>query len=204
MPFVLFFIKKRKGTADFVKRQSSEYCHPKHAFMITLFYENDKLFNQDTYDNIVSQIDLLTLECPTCHHSGCLIKHARYNRTFRVSHSVITVKIIRVLCKECGHTHAILLCDFVPYSQILIDDQLDIITNDNDQEILSNSPCLDLSDIRYVRKQFTLYWKQRLLSQSISLDDSVSYACFKYFRQQFMQIKATINSCQDVTHLTFF
>lgn len=81
MPFVLLFIKKRKGTADFVKRQSSEYCHPKHAFMITLFYENDKLFNQDTYDNIVSQIDLLTLECPTCHHSGCLIKHARYNRT---------------------------------------------------------------------------------------------------------------------------
>ena len=51
MPFVLLFIKKRKGTADFVKRQSSEYCHPKHAFMITLFYENDKLFNQDTYDN---------------------------------------------------------------------------------------------------------------------------------------------------------
>lgn len=193
-----------KGTAAFVKRQSSEYCHPKHTFMITLFYENDKLFNQDTYDNIISQIDLFTLECPTCHHSGCLIKHARYNRTFRASHSIITVKITRVLCKECGHTHAILLCDFVPYSQILIDDQLDILTNDNDQEILSSSPGLDLSDIRYVRKQFTLYWKQRLLSQSISLDDSISYACFKYFRQQFMQIKTTINSCQDVTHLTFF
>lgn len=51
MPFVLLFIKKRKGTADFVKRQSSEYCHPKHAFMITLFYENDKLFNQDIFQN---------------------------------------------------------------------------------------------------------------------------------------------------------
>lgn len=128
-----------KGTAAFVKRQSSEYYHPKHTFMITLFYENDKLFNQDTYDNIISQIDLFTLECPTCHHSGCLIKHARYNRTFRVSHSIITVKITRVLCKECGHTHAILLCDFIPYSQILIDDQLDILTNDNDQEILACS-----------------------------------------------------------------
>ena len=124
--FCVIIYKKMKGTAAFVKRQSSEYCHPKHTFMITLFYENDKLFNQDTYDNIISQIDLSTLECPTCHHSGCLIKHARYNRTFRVSHSIITVKITRVLCKECGHTHAILLCDFVPYSQILIDDQLDI------------------------------------------------------------------------------
>lgn len=104
--------------------------------MITLIYENDNPVTQDTYDNIMSQIDLLTLECPSCHHTGNLIKHAKYNRTFRVSDSIITIKIVRVLCKECGHTHAILLCDFVPYSQILIDDQLDIM-NDQGNEISS-------------------------------------------------------------------
>ena len=104
--------------------------------MITLIYENDNPVTQDTYDNIMSQIDLLTLECPSCHHTGSLIKHAKYNRTFRVSDSIITIKIVRVLCKECGHTHAILLCDFVPYSQILTDDQLDIM-NDQGNEISS-------------------------------------------------------------------
>ena len=120
------------------------------------------------YDKIIDQLDFLTLECPSCKHSGCLIKHAKYPRTFRMANSIITVHILRVLCKECGHTHAILLCDFVPYSQILLDDQVDILTSNNDEEFLSDNPNFDLSDIRYIRKQYNLYWKQRLLSRSIS------------------------------------
>lgn len=165
--FMLLLIKKERKSS-FLQRQSLEYCNPQHMHMITLFYENDNIFTQDTYDKIIDQLDFLTLECPSCKHSGCLIKHAKYPRTFRMANSIITVHILRVLCKECGHTHAILLCDFVPYSQILLDDQVDILTSNNDEEFLSDNPNFDLSDIRYIRKQYNLYWKQRLLSRSIS------------------------------------
>lgn len=172
--------------------------------MITLFYKNDNPFKQDTYDHIIDQIDLLTIECPSCHHTGHLIKHAKYPRTFRSNGKEINITILRVLCKHCGKTHAILLCDFVPYSQILLDDQIDIITNDDDEELLSNNPSLDYSDINYVRRQFLKYWKERLLSEVISLDDLISYNCFYYFKRQFMQIKSTINSYHYVTHLRFY
>lgn len=201
--FMLLLIKKERKSS-FLQRQSLEYSNPQHTCMITLYYENDNIFTQDSYDKIIDQLDFLTLECPSCKHSGCLIKHAKYPRTFRMSNSNITVNIVRVLCKECGHTHAILLCDFVPYSQILLSDQLDILQSDNDEEFLSENPNFDLSDIRYIKKQFNLYWKQRLISHSISLECSLFISCFQFFSRQFMQIKTTINSLQHVTHIRFF
>ena len=161
--------------------------------MITLYYENNNTFTQDTYDKIIDQTDLMTLKCPSCKHSGCLIKHARYSRTFRMSNSAVTINIVRVLCKECGHTHAILLCNFIPYSQILLDDQIAILQSKNDEEFLSDNPNFDLSDIKHIKKQFNLYWKQRLICHSIPLECSLFISCFKFFSRQFMQIKTTIN-----------
>lgn len=172
--------------------------------MITLFYENDNTFNQDTYDNIIDQVDFMNVRCPHCKHSGCLIKHGRYKRTFRLPDSTITISILRVLCKECGHTHAVLLCEFVPYSQILLDDQISIIRCDDENTYISDNPNLEKSDYRYVRKQFSLYWKQRLISCSLSLDENPVYRCFREFRKQFMQIKCTINALHHVTHIRFF
>ena len=141
---------------------------PNDETMITLFYENDNIFNQDTlgdtYDNIIDQVDFMSVGCPHCKHSGCLTKHARYKRTLRLPDSTITISILRVLCKECGHSHAVLLCEFVPYSQILLDDQISIIRSDDENTYISDNPNLEKSDYRYVRKQFSLCWKQRLIS----------------------------------------
>lgn len=195
--------KKKKGKAD-SSNANLWNTAPQTMCMITLYYENDNIFNQDTYDKIINQVDFLTLKCPECSHSGCLIKHARYSRSFRLSNSVITINIVRVLCKECGKTHAVLLYDFVPYSQILLNDQIEIIKSDNDEKYLSDNPNFDMSDLKHIRKQFNLYWKQRLLSHSIPLDQSLLITCFKFFSRQFMQIKTTINSLQHVTHIRFF
>ena len=114
--------------------------------MITLFYENDSIFNQDTYDNIKDQVDFMNVRCLHCKHSGCFIKYARYKRTFRLPDFTITISILRVLCKECGHTHAVFLCDFVPYSQILLDDQMSITKSDDENTYISDNPNLEKSD----------------------------------------------------------
>lgn len=60
--FMLLLIKKERKSS-FLQRQSLEYCNPQHTHMITLFYENDNIFTQDTYDKIIDQLDFLTLEC---------------------------------------------------------------------------------------------------------------------------------------------
>lgn len=196
--------KKGKGKKCSSNTTLQNVSIPNNVTMITLFYENDNMFNQDTYDNIIDQVDFMTVRCPHCKHSGCLTKHARYKRTFRLPDSAITISILRVLCKECGHTHAVLLCEFVPYSQILLDDQISIIRSDNENTYISDNPNLEKSDYRYVRKQFSLYWKQRLISCSLSLDENPVYRCFREFRKQFMQIKCTINALHHVTHIRFF
>lgn len=200
---MLSCIKKGKGKKHLSNTTLQNASIPNNVIMITLFYENDNTFRQDTYDKIIDQVDFMTIRCPTCRHSGCLIKHARYKRTFRLPASTVTISILRVLCKECGHTHAVLLCEFVPYSQILLEDHINIIRNDDDNSFITDNPNFDMSDIRYVRKQFVLFWKQRLLSCSLQFDDALVPGCFECFGRQFMQIKCTINMLYNATHIRF-
>ena len=200
---MLLYVKKGKGRKHSSNTTLQNVSIPNNVTMITLFYENDNTFRQDTYDKIINQVDFMTIKCPTCSHSGCLIKHARYKRTFRLPDSAVTISILRVLCKECGHTHAVLLCEFVPYSQILLEDHINIIINDDDNSFIADNPNFDISDIRYVKKQFVLFWKQRLLSRSLQFDDALVPGCFECFGRQFMQIKCTINMLHNATHIRF-
>lgn len=103
--------------------------------MIGLYYENNNTFTQYNSLKIIDRTDFITLKCP---------------RTFRMSNSTVTIDIVRVLCKECGHTHAILLCTFVPYSQVLLNDQITILQSDDEDKFLSDIPNFDLYDIKYI------------------------------------------------------
>lgn len=91
----VIILNKNKGKADH-SNVNLWNTASQTTSMITLYYENDNIFNQDTYDKIINQVDFLTLECPSCNHSCCLIKHARYFRSFRLPNSVITINIVRV------------------------------------------------------------------------------------------------------------
>ena len=57
-----------------------------------------------------------------------------------------------------------------------------------------------MEDIRNIKRRFTLFWRQRLLSFNISIsDDNLCELCFLNHRLQFMQIR-----CQPVIliHIT--
>lgn len=163
--------------------------------MITVNYENDNPISQFIYDNIINDIDFLTVQCPSCTHSGHLIKYGHYHRNLRTCEGTISLKILRVRCKLCGKTHAVLLVDFVPYSQIPLDDHLSIIQCDpsDDDSILDENPNLNISDIRYIRKQYKRYWESMIISFRIAFDYDLSFNCFRYFKKQFMQIRSTVN-----------
>lgn len=148
--------------------------------------------NQEKYDEIINNLDFNRLICPKCSHSDLII-HGYYTRRLKTKIGTIYLRIIRVICKACGSTHALLLSCLVPYSSIDLESHIRIINNDDINGLMIEVSDIDESDVAYVLRMFNRYFKERLLSVSISIDSNLVFNCFKYFKRQFMQIKCTAN-----------
>ena len=76
------------------------------------------------YYNYVHGLDTFQLECNCCHKRGECIRHAYYERGYFLTKEDLalgtTIRILRVICKSCGHTHAILPEEIVPYIRFTI------------------------------------------------------------------------------------
>lgn len=105
--------------------------HSPHITMITIETEYFNPISQDFYDNTIHSIDLALLPC-TCGHLGCLIWYGSYSRNLRQGNSNLLLRVARVLCKSCGHSHALLLSPLVPYSQIPLPVQVSIVRSYED------------------------------------------------------------------------
>ena len=149
--------------------------------------------NQTKYDEIINNLDLYRLICPKCGHSNLTI-HGYYSRRLKTRTGTIYLRILRVICKACGSTHALLLSCIVPYSSIDLDGHIRIIANDDVNGLMEEINDIDESNVTYVIRMFNKHYKQRLLSLRISVsDDDLVFNCFKHFKRQFMQIKYTSN-----------
>lgn len=166
--------------------------------MITLFVDYCNPISQKFYDDTISNLQFHQLTC-TCGHCACLNIHGYYYRSIKSGDSKIRLHICRVKCSQCGRTHALLLSNIVPYSQISLCEQIDIIssfeTNKDFSSIMEATPAIDEGNIRSIICQYLLHWKQKLLAESITLHPSalLTSLCFSIFSRQFMQIKHTPN-----------
>lgn len=166
--------------------------------MITIFTENCNTISKKEYEYLLTSIDFTSLTC-TCGHSGCLTKHGYYNKTVKSMEDKIFYSICRVKCSSCGVTHALLHSSMVPYSQISLELHVSIISSQYDKSklniLLHNYLSIDESSVSYILRQFHRHWKQRLLSQSISLSciKNLIFQCFHHYSRQFMQIRSTNN-----------
>lgn len=81
----------------------------------------------------INNINFDLLECPHC-NSNNLIKWGSYQRNvyFIGNNEIIfdIIKIQRVKCKKCGHTHALLPKPIIPYKQYCLDAIILYISND--------------------------------------------------------------------------
>ena len=72
----------------------------------------------DSYDEIIGIYGDLGYTCPKCKENR-LIRYASYNRSVISfegdSPECRTVRILRLRCKNCGSTHAVLTADMVPF-----------------------------------------------------------------------------------------
>lgn len=166
--------------------------------MITLYVEENNPLTPDFYNNVITNLQFHRLRC-SCGQAGCLSVHAYYHRYIKVSDGKLRFRICRVRCESCGKTHALLLSSMVPYSQISLKDQISVIdAYENDRptaEGLTNLDSVDESCFRYVIRQYLKHWKQRLLSERISIHpvSELTGSCLHAFCRQFMQIHRTPN-----------
>ena len=167
--------------------------------MITIFSSTFNTLSQNYYDKTIDSIPFHRLTC-TCGHSACLKRQAYYYRSIKTPLGKIRLRICRVKCSLCCTTHALLLAEMVPYSQIPLISQI-YITRESPADspdynaVMTANPEIDESNIASVLRQFKCFRKERLLSQSISLEDhnNLIRQSFAFFRRQFMQIKCTSN-----------
>lgn len=166
--------------------------------MITIETEFCNPISQTFYDNTVLSLDLNLITC-TCGHTGCLVWYGSYTRKLRLDNHVIPLKIARVFCSSCHHTHALLLSSIVPYSQIPLEVHASIAESYENgsgyKEILDAQSCIDENTISSIVRSFRRHWRERLRSQSVPLYPlpSLVRSCFAFFARPFMQIKRTRN-----------
>lgn len=166
--------------------------------MITLNVEENNTITPDFYNNTIANLQFHQLTC-TCGHSGCLSVHGYYKRYLKTITGKVPFRICRVICSCCGHTHALLLSSFVPYSQISLSEQIEIITSYESacspKPLMGKNTSIDESNCHHVIRQYLHHWKQKLLSERISIFSihPLISRCFTTFSRQFMQIHCTPN-----------
>lgn len=144
------------------------------------------------------------LKC-TCGHSACLSVHGYYYRTVRTSKGSFRLRICRLICSECGKTHAILPASIVPYDQIDLDDQRIIVVayeaGTNRNRVCTPEGAIDENDVKAVIRRYRRRWRQMLLSESIRLSERIRLVCecFAHYSMQFMQIRQTPNTLFEAT-----
>ena len=166
--------------------------------MVTLFVEENNPLTPTFYNSFIADLQLHQLKCP-CGHSGGLSVHGYYQRFIKTFEGKLCFNICRVVCEACGKTHALLLSSMVPYSQLSLQDHIQVIeayeADLPTASLLNDNEVIDESTLRYIIRNYRRHWKQRLISHSTSIT-SISVLikqCFLAYSRQFMQIKRTLN-----------
>ncbi len=152
----------------------------KHTHMIR---KNSKIYNilrqksssKSLFDSFMEGYSPKSESCPTCRSSGNCIHHGYYCRMIidYIGGKVVVhhVMILRVFCKSCGHTHAILPDFLIPYVSYGLFFVLQVLTRHflkvNTLEALCEKYDLDPKTIR---RWINVFNKHKLLTVG-SLDD---------------------------------
>ena len=178
----------------------SEYKH-----MITVSTSDfNKDLDQESYYKLVALIclNLFQLTCPLCGCSGFLHPHGWYTRGIIIMAvqeagilvpQTMKIKIRRVICKHCNHTHALLPVNIVPYCQIPLTDQIQVIKlseeGKTEAEIAEEVPVCDENNIKHIKQRFKKIWFGMLASQGISIASfpDLVRSCFEHYSKQFME-----------------
>lgn len=171
--------------------------------MISFVSKKINRLTQKTYNKYIYSLDFSTCSC-MCSSTGRFDMHGYYYRSIKNPDGKIKLRILRIKCESCGKTHAVLHPSIVPYSQVVLIDTLDIVSNylnnESNNSVLNQNPEITESDVRNTIKKFKKHWKERIKSLTINpmLDffklNNFLELISKAFKIAFMQIKSTFYS----------
>lgn len=167
-------------------------------FMITLFTDFCNPISQDSYDKLISSLQFHQLSC-SCGRAGCLNIHGYYSRSVKQGEGSVRLSFCRVRCSACSRTHALIPSFIVPYSQVSLPDQAEIILASEGLAppgaVMERTTSIDENNVACVLRRYRLHWKQRLLSEALPILPltQLLLCCFEAFHRQFLQIKCTPN-----------
>lgn len=120
-----------------------------------------------SYEVEYLRLDCVSIKCPNC-NSYKMVKHGYYVRYLIIDEHTEkhSIKILRVKCKHCGKTHAILPFLVIPYIQTTLIRAIIIIDTfeNNKKENYSYLSC----EYRII-SIFKRIWKNKLKSYSLKL-----------------------------------
>ena len=178
-----------------------------NSVMITVFFTEFKGITAKIYGDNTANLPIYRLHC-SCGHAGCLVRHGYYRRRLKTRQGTIVLRILRVKCKECGRTHAILPELAVPYSQIPTDLQqymlLYPLGSPELEALMQENSDITESNILAVRSRYRKNWKERLLTMGQQLQSDIAdlvRRAFSFFHRQFMQSRCGINLAVFSIHI---
>lgn len=156
--------------------------------MITLKvdYFNNKL-NQKFYDDCINRIDVHSLSCTCGSHNHVI--HGYYKRKVITDEDKITLRIVRIKCKCCGKTHAILISLIIPYKSVCLNTSIRIIKKDNIDSLMIDNIHLAEQIISRIRKTFNERYKKWMSLGGLTFDDDLVYQSFLDFKANFLQVR---------------
>lgn len=91
----------------------------------------DKLSSrlQERYSSAVDNLSLNRTTCPSCKAKGDFEIKAYYYRNISYKNVIVRIRIQRVKCKSCHHSHAIFFEDFIPYYRLTSFESLQLFLN---------------------------------------------------------------------------
>lgn len=149
--------------------------------MITFKMKN---FNIDinNYLEFTANLEVKTITCPNC---GTLDmeRHGYYKRYINIFGTKYYIRILRVRCKTCGRTQAVLPDYILPYLHEPIKEMIDIITSTTTKDNDDN--------INKTKNKIKKKWKPMLFSLGLTFKDELYklvLLCSKAFKMCIMQI----------------
>lgn len=173
---------------------SSDLSRSQNVFMIINLIDSVKVLTQKKYDEMFENMNLSCMKCTNCGNVG-FHKHCKYSRFVKNQYGHFKIVIKRVICPKCGKTHAILPKCVVPWSQVSVEDNIHIINTKTEHDIRDLLDILfwiEIEDIKNIKRRYKRYWKERILSSKITLNQDITEICINNFNRQFMQIKCGI------------
>lgn len=185
---------------------NSKCLKSKGKLMIILNPKNCNTYFTEILKKYESLINLPYMQCPAC-SSAELIKWGSYERNLNyIDNNVVIYKVIkirRVRCKNCGHTHAILPSCIVPYKI----SNLELILNGiSDHYSTINFSIDTITNWKNIFNKFIPYLKTLFhnIPKSQIIDKLIQHIYFYYNKFFFINKKILMMIHSDIVNMAYF